>query len=94
MSRQMPPEGWYVRVRVLGQPANNLSEIIHCTGTKRGNSYYRSIFRTRDFAYLIWTCVPSVREIEEDFRRFDTEEEARSFYESISILQYVPPRTV
>lgn len=82
MARIMPPQGYYVRVRVTvdGHVFPVLiREIIHCTGTKSGNEYLRENHPSYQFTYLLWTCVPTTQELNNDFVRFDTEEQARQF---------------
>lgn len=81
--RIMPDEGFYVRVKVLGEPADDLIEIIYCSGTTKNNKYWRPTFVDEGFANLLWTCVPGKQNLLENFEKVATESDARALLAKI-----------
>ena len=60
--RQMPAPGVYVS---LPNPSQGWEgDILVATGNKKGNTYWRPYMgKSKPPTYLLWTCVPSNKEI-------------------------------
>ena len=78
--RQMPAPGLYVSKPFPGWEG----EIVKATGNKKANQYWRSYMgktgRSPNFTYLLWTCVPSNKELASSYIFCNTLAQAMSYF--------------
>lgn len=61
----MPKKGFYVHKTLSGYA-------LYCTGDKSANMYFESEYQGPRWNYILWTCVPGKKEIEDDFVYHDS----------------------